>query len=159
MSASQNQLELVFKQAILNGIATERQTNSVLAKLHKAAITPELTKALSQEATNFANHISRLKLISSAIPLKGLKVTAAPLFVSIPKPDKKALQEVWMIAQAIALVSFKIAQYEFLQSLAIVLPSPVFEELLAQCITENRDTKTWLRQILQNIIAPTILSS
>lgn len=139
-------------------IDLEKQGAKIYSKLVKKAYTPELTKALSPISTDCEQHIGRLKLIKLAtkgIDIELIKENIPIYDVKITKPD--TAKDVKIISYALRFQHLKLAYYEMLYPMAVNLSLIQEATLLEQTITDNRNTNTWLRQIIQNIIAPQIV--
>lgn len=139
-------------------IDLEKKGAKIYLKLVKKAFTPELTKALSPISTDCEQHLSRLKLIKLAtkgIDTELIKENIPVYDVKITKPD--TAQDVKIISYALRFQHLKLAYYEILYPMAVNLNLTQEASLLEQTITDNRNTNTWIRQIIQNIIAPQIL--
>ncbi|WP_316771491.1 DUF892 family protein [Pedobacter frigiditerrae] len=148
-----------FVDGLLALIAIEQQFAKLYAKLEKASLTAELSKALTPEISDQVQHISRLKLIHTALNLGKLVVPKVNEGIPILKlsTKKSAPQDLQIIHCALKLQNLKLAYYELLHPLAKGLALATEATLLEQTMSDNRNTSTWLRQIIQNVIA-TILN-
>jgi ferritin-like metal-binding protein YciE len=148
-----------FGNALFILIKLEQQLSKIFVKLERTAFTPELTKALTPEISDQAQHLGRLKLICTSLKLK--KLNGAVNKEQIPQVKlsrkKSSMQDLAMINYALQLQNLKLGHYEFIHSLAKGLAKEIESNLIEQTITDNRNTNTWLRQIIQNIIAPQLL--
>lgn len=147
-----------FADGLLKLMATEKQLVKSYNRIQKAAVTAELVKALTPEISDQTQHLSRLKLIHSALPL-GKLALPRPM-ESLPSlklsAKKTAEQDLLIIGHALKWQNLKLAHYEFLHPLAKGLGMETEATLLEQTISDNRNTNTWLRQIIQNILAPAL---
>ena len=135
----------------------EKQGAKIYLKLVKKAHTPELTKALSPISTDCEQHLSRLKLIKLALKKIEPEIISEhiPVYdIKISKPG--TAHDVKIISYALRFQHLKLAYYELLYPMAVNLNLTQEATLLEQTITDNRNTNTWLRQIIQNIVAPQI---
>lgn len=147
-----------FNQCLNELLQIEKQLRPLFAKLVKAAYTAALAKALSPDSTDQIQHIERLKLIQLALKLP--KTPGATLQQTLPtlqlKRKPNMAQDLNIIAYALQVQNFKLGYYELLQALAMALQSETALQLLTQTITDHRNTNTWLRQIIQNVMAPAL---
>jgi ferritin-like metal-binding protein YciE len=157
MEKSANSLPL---QKFINTLSIveklETLVNKIYKKMETAAFTPELAKCLSPVSTDYEQHLKRIGLIKQSFKQKPDLKDNEPKPFSIKLIKQSAEQDLDIIANALKLQNEKLAYYEFLYPLASALEMPQQAELLEQTITDNRNTNTWLRQIMQNIIVPRI---
>ena len=131
----------------------EKRLPKIYLKMEKAAFTPELAKCLDPESTESEQHLKRIGLLKTAIQQKG-NVTLAAEDLTIKLTKASIEQDLTIIATALKMQHQKLAYYELLHPLAAVLFLTTAAELIEQTISDNRNTCTWLRQIIQNIIVP-----
>lgn len=146
-----------FIETIASVDHLEKRQVKVYQKLEKAAHTPELTKCLSPLSTDSAQHLQRLALIKLSIgkknSIQGVELALPPIQLK----KSSAEQDLNLIERALSLQSQKLGYYEFLHPMAKALKLDNEAQLIEQTITDNRNTNTWLRQIVQNIVVPTLL--
>ena len=153
---SLNPLLKKFKELLAEIESLEKQVNAIYRKFIKAVHTPELAKCLSPESTDSEKHLQRLKLIQASLGSKPTPNKSNDL-PQIPKFKKASpQQDLAIIEPALNLQNQKLAHYELLHPLAHAMGLETESELIEQTITDNRNTNTWLRQIIQNIIAPSL---
>ncbi|TCC88064.1 DUF892 family protein [Pedobacter frigiditerrae] len=148
-----------FAKCLLELMEFEKQLLKLYPKLEKAAHTAELVKALNPEVADQVKHINRLKLITNSLNEKKPKGTLNQVnipLLPIKASIKSAEQDLILISFALQIQNLKLGYYEFLHPLAAALQMETEAALLEQTITDNRNTNTWLRQIIQNIIAPSL---
>ncbi len=137
-------------------ISMEKQLIKLYLKIEKTCYTPELSKALSKNETGAEKHLQRLELIKKSV--EDQKMDKKPLEESIKlnlKPTEIS-QDLLIISKVLTLQNTKLSCYEFLYPIATALEMQNEAALLEQSITDNRNTNTWLRQIIQNVIVPAI---
>lgn len=154
-STTSSPLEDLFA-AYLNQLEKlEKATAKIYKKLAKAALTAELCKCLAPLSTDIDKHIERIGLIKLT-ELSGGKNSSTAAIEMVIKLRKPTLeQDLQIISEAMRLQHQKLALYELLHPMAMVLNLSTEAELIEQTVTDDRNTNTWLRQIIQNIIAPT----
>lgn len=114
---------------------------------------PELAKCLNPEQTEVVQHQAILTLIRKSLKLATIKVEQK----SIDKPKLRGssqLGDLEIISFVLHAQHLKLGTYEMLHALACSLDLEIESQLLEQSITDNRNTNTWLRELLKNIIAP-----
>jgi ferritin-like metal-binding protein YciE len=148
-----------FGNALFILIKLEQQLSKIFVKLERTAFTPELTKALTPEISDQSQHLARLKLICTSLKLKKLNGAVNKELIPQVKLSRKksSMQDLAIINYALQLQNLKLGHYEFIHSLAKGFSIEIESNLIEQTITDNRNTNTWLRQIIQNIIAPQLL--
>ncbi len=154
MSEPLNPIFEKFAESLANLHSHEKKLIAIYAKLEKAAHTPELSKCLSPVSTDNVQHLKRLALIKMSISLKSRikpEMVNQPL-IKIKKPSSH--QDLDLVEYALILQNQKLAYYEFLHPIAVALALQKEAELIEQSISDNRNTNTWLRQIIQNILVP-----
>lgn len=157
--AQQNQQNILWR-LLVNGLSEliimEKQTKKVYHKLEKASLTPELTKALTPEISDQPQHLARLKLIIKSIKLGRTPETSPTVYLPQLKVNtkKSVEQDLHIISHTLKWQNLKLAKYEFLYPLAKSLSSETEASLIEQTINDNRNTNTWLREIIKNIIVP-----
>lgn len=135
----------------------EKQAVKLYGKLKQATFTAELAKALTPEISDQPQHLTRLKLIHTSLKLGKINASTTTDLAKLKLSAKKsAEQDLAIISHALKWQNLKLAYYEFLYPLAKSLDLETEATLLEQTITDNRNTNTWLRQIIQNIIAPSL---
>lgn len=160
MTKAQNDTPLVQQATaiIISLYQLEKQLSSVYAKMEKAAATDELAKCLSPISTDAIQHLERLKLLQQSLQIKS--ITAATSKVSGSRWKKSNLeQDLAIIKEALTFQNQKLAGYEMLHPMFCAMELTLQAELVEQTITDNRNTNTWLRQIVQNILSPQLLDA
>jgi len=147
-----------FEKSLAAVEALEKQVNKVCLKFVAAALTPELSKCLSPESTDSPKHLQRIKLIKTSIGLKSIKTDKSLVLHPLRLKKTSEEQDLDIIVHTLLLQGEKIAHYQMLHPLAMVMHLQIEASLLEQTITDNRNTDTWLRQIVQNIIAQSVLA-
>lgn len=144
----------LFSSKLSVMLTLEKKINKLYLKFIKAALAPELAKALSPEETWAEQHVQRLMLIRQSAKLLKANPEQKNLTVDFNLRLKKAnrLQDLDIIAKALELQNLKLAGYEFIHPFAIKLGFHQVAELLEQTITDDRNTNTWLRQLIQNVV-------
>jgi ferritin-like metal-binding protein YciE len=150
--------QLVFAQVLNHISLLEKQVVKLYEKLEKAAFTPELSKALSPNQTESEQHLQRLILIKELVKGQKIDKDSKPSHGSLKFSLKSSstAQDLDMIAKVLELQNLKLSYYEFLHPIAVALDMETAASLIEQTITDNRNTNTWLRQIIQNVIIPVI---
>ena len=160
MTKAESNLSSLFINAIDDLLVSEKNGAKTYSNYVKAAFTPELSKALSPDQTNIKNHIQRLNMIKGLLVSDKNKINASYIVelasVKISKTNKSATQDVRLISVALQYQGIKLANYEILHNLALATSNDQAVILLEQCIKENQDTSIWLRQILKNIVLPSL---
>lgn len=152
-------LILKFNETIAAIYALEKKLIKPYQKLKDFAHTHELTKCLSPISTDSEQHLKRLELIRLSIGKKNsIKANAVALPV-IKLKKASTEQDLDIIEYALNFQSCKLGYYEFLHPMAMALTLEIEAELIEQTITDNRNTNTWLRQIVKNIVIPKLLSA
>jgi ferritin-like metal-binding protein YciE len=136
----------------------EKQVNKIYKKFISVVYTPELSKCLFPELTDSDKHLQRIKLIHTSLSLKPQPCDKQVITNPIKLKTASAEQDLAIITQALILQNHKLAFYELLHPLATALNLPIEAELIEQTITDNRNTNTWLRQIVKNIITPILIA-
>ena len=148
-----NAAEQQFNTLLDQILQLEKLIGKAYLKFEKTAFTDELAKCLSPTSTDGPAHLQRLKLITASFATNGTATEKLPaLSISIGK--KSMANDLQLIAVALGLQNQKLAIYEMLHPLASGLALTPIAQLIEQTITDNRNTNTWLRQIIQNIIVP-----
>jgi ferritin-like metal-binding protein YciE len=151
-----NPLSEKFKESLTEIDSLEKQVNKFYQKIVGVSQTPELAKCLYPESTDSEKHLQRLRLIQASLgsmPSPN-KINDLP---QIPKFKKASpQQDLDIISYALKLQNLKLAHYELLHPIAHAMGLETESELIEQTITDNRNTNTWLRQIIQNIIGPSL---
>jgi ferritin-like metal-binding protein YciE len=130
----------------------EKQLSPIYAKMERSSHSAELSKCLHPEQTQAISHLTRIKLIETS--LKNKAARQPQLALNKPKLKTPSLQQDLDIIQAaLSFQNQKLASYELLHPLAHALGNETHSGLIEQTITDNRNTNTWLRQIVQNVIA------
>lgn len=149
-------LEEKFSNFIVRVEKLEKMQAKHYRKIVKAAFTDELSKCLDPVSTDYLQHLQRLKLTKKTVTAKPTAnvPTAVDEKISIKKPSFQ--QDLAFIEFALACQHQKLALYEFLHPLAVNLKAEIAAEMIQQTINDNRNTNKWLRQIVQNIIVPSL---
>ena len=149
MKTNQGQIDQIIIDAVDSLLTFENTCAKAYVKIAKAAFAPELAKALDPEQTNIKSHIQRLKLIKKLFPIKS-GVALPILSIDTPKfsSTKTAIQDLMIMHYALQLQGLKINQYHFLLALSILIEQEHAIPLMEQCISENNDTNTWIKRIL-----------
>lgn len=155
-SPSNETLRQLFIDHIAYLELIEKTLTKRYKKLEKSAFTDELAKCLSPISTDQEAHLKRLKLMREL--LKG-KPLSKPSFKHEENKLQKVTidQDLLIIKEALGFQNHKLAIYEFLHPISIALALTSVPEMIEQTITDNRNTNTWLRQIIQNIVGPALL--
>lgn len=142
-----------FYELLFDIYQLEKQLVKVYTKMEKSAFVDELRKCLSPVSTDSEKHIERLEL------MKRSKGKASPIRPkALPLKTPTLLQDLHIVALALEFQNQKLAMYELLHPIASALDLQSETQLIEQTITDHRNTNTWLRQIVQNIVVPKLLS-
>lgn len=145
-------MEQIFIDAIDSLLAFEQTCSKTYIKLSKAALAPELGKALDPEQTNIKSHIQRLKLIKKLFTIKsGAALSTLSISAAKLSKTKTAMQDLKIMHFALQLQYLKVSQYHFLLALGTSIQQEHAITLLEQCISENNDTNTWIKRTLNQI--------
>ena len=151
-----NPLMKKFSETLAAIESLEKKVNKSYQKMVRSSHTPELSKCLSPESTDSEKHMQRLRLIQASLGSKPSPSRKNDL-IPVPKFKKaSAQQDLDIISHALNLQNQKLAHYELLHPVAHAMGLETESELIEQTITDNRNTNTWLRQIIQNIIGPSL---
>ncbi|MGF1924351.1 MAG: DUF892 family protein [Bacteroidia bacterium] len=142
-----------FNELLFDIYQLEKQLVKVYAKMEKLAFVDELRKCLSPVSTDSLKHLERLELMK---PSKGKASPIRPKALPLKTPT--LVQDLHIIALALEFQNQKLAIYELLHPIASALDLQSETQLIEQTITDHRNTNTWLRQIVQNIVVPKLLS-
>ena len=142
----------------------EKRSVKLYQKMAKAAYTTELQTALSPSSTESRAHLQRLKLIMESQHIKPIKTNDLQnnpfpdlvISTSVNKRKKDMRNDSTIIFNVMVIQKYKEAIYDFLYLSSIALQIEQPSSLLAQCITDHKNTYAWLTQILQNIVNPEI---
>ncbi|MDQ7947417.1 MAG: DUF892 family protein [Pedobacter sp.] len=148
--------QTIFVQHLAKLTALEKKLGPMYHKLEKAAFAAELAKALSDEGTDHQAHLQRLLLIkqSGKFSLDAPKVVFGTELPSFKAKKASPTQDLEIIALALYLQGLKLSSYELLHPLASSLGLEQEAVLLEQTINDHRNTNTWLRQLVQNVVVP-----
>lgn len=135
----------------------EKQLVKTYLKMEKAAFSAELAKCLSPVSTESEQHLKRISLLKLTFSKESPPTRSQELIQPIKLKKPSAVQDLDMISQALKLQHQKLGYYEFMHAIAVSLSLATEAELIEQTITDNRNTNTWLRQIVQHVIAPKLL--
>ncbi|MFI5453405.1 DUF892 family protein [Pedobacter sp. UC225_61] len=147
-------LHQLFAQRILQVEQLEKLSAKKYVQLAKAAHTDELAKCLNPESTDIPAHQQRISLIKKLIPKTEKPEIQHPLSPFQVKSKGSLNQDLILIEYALQVQNQKLALYELLHPIAVALGLETVPSLIEQTISDNRNTNTWLRQIIQNIISP-----
>ncbi|MDQ8051946.1 MAG: DUF892 family protein [Pedobacter sp.] len=151
------ELQTLFASRITQIEQLEKLSEKKYAKLRAAAHTDELAKCLDPVSTDIIAHCKRIKLIKKLIPKTDLSINQLPFPTFQPRRTASPEQDILIIEYALNIQSQKLAIYELLHPIAKALNLASAAELIAQTIEDDRNTNTWLRQIIQNTIVPELL--
>lgn len=154
-SANTTPLQQQFTTLLSSVQVLEKKTAKIFEKMAKAAYTPELTKCLSPISTDIEKHIERINLIIKSCRIQLPKVNK-PMVTNERLGKPTAEQDLKIIAEALKFQHLKLAYYEFLHPVAAAEGMNIEATLIEQTISDQRNTNTWLRQIVQNILAPVL---
>lgn len=154
-TSEENKAPLInkFNQLISLIASLEKQLKPIYAKLQKKAFHPELAKCLHPEQTELIQHQSRLTLIRKSLKLSTIKVDVKPI-EKLKLRSASQVGDLDIISFVLHAQHLKLGTYEMLHALACSLNLEIESQLLEQSITDNRNTNTWLRELLKNVIAP-----
>jgi ferritin-like metal-binding protein YciE len=155
--AEPTSLLTVFATQLANVTNMEKQISKLYLKLEQLAFAPELAKALSPVSTDSEQHLQRLALVKLSFKPQKLESGNKGIEIAPIKFSKKAssgFQDLHIVNNVLSLQNLKLAHYEFLHPLAMALELENEAALIEQTITDNRNTNTWLRQLIQNVIVP-----
>ncbi|MFD0941052.1 DUF892 family protein [Pedobacter boryungensis] len=153
-NSNNSSLHQFFAQRIDQAEKLEKFSEKKYAKLTKVAHTDELAKCLHPESTDILAHQQRLSLIKKLVPKTSQLEIKYELPVLQLKSKANPTQDLLIIENALNIQNQKLAIYELLHPIAVALNLETVPALIEQTISDNRNTNTWLRQIVQNIVAP-----
>ena len=161
-SAKQTGLYDFFTQCLQDLYGAEKKIHKCYAALSLASFTPELQSALSSQAEEANNHISRLELIFKMLDYKPdtckceiveiLSEKAAAIVKNVETGT--ALRDAEIIYAVQLVEHYKIASYGSLVSLMGEIGYPDAEILLDQCLADEKNADGYLTQIAVNFINP-----
>lgn len=139
----------IFLSHIENLLIFNKEAAKTYLKLSKAAFAPELAKALGPEQTAIKSQISRMQLIKKLYQQKAQ--STSPLLAINPiklSRTKSAAQDLQLIHAALQLLAVQNSQYQAILKLMEATKPAHVPELIDQCISENKDTETWITRTL-----------
>lgn len=160
-------LNELFNSRLSEIYEVEKKCQKVYKKLAKAAYISELRTAVSPLSTEIEIHLERLKLIMKLQQIKPGKLKDdkkypfpdLTIISSVTRRKKHIRHDSDIILNTMVIQNYKIAVYEFLYSTSLELKLEQSTMLLEQCIKEDKNTYSWLLQILNNIVNPGISES
>lgn len=155
-------LSEIFHTTVTELCAAEKKYLKVYEQLARAAMTPEISAALSPERTDLEQHASRLTLILEQEKLKASRIInpVHEQLIEMSKDksgfvkQKSLMKDIQILHWAKLITKVKINDYESLHSAALVLKLDKAEILLEQCAKDEANTYAYLLQIGRNIIYP-----
>ncbi|WP_316810665.1 DUF892 family protein [Pedobacter heparinus] len=155
-------LNEIFQASITELCATEKKYLKVYEQLARAAMTPEISAALSPERTDLEQHTSRLTMIIEQEKLKASRIVnpVHEQLIDMSKDksgfvkQKSLMKDIQILHWAKLITQVKINDYESLHSAALALKLDKATILLEQCVKDEANTYAYLLQIGRNIIYP-----
>lgn len=157
-----NNLTEVFKTCLSEQLAAEKKYIKALEKLPKVLLTDELKSAISPQATDIENHISRLSRALDAVkqkPQSAISSIDEELLNLLKAPAGKAaslLKDIQLLHTLKLVFTVKVSRYESLYQMAVALGHEEYALLLEQCSKDNQNTFAYLNQVAQNVIYPEV---
>ncbi len=155
LNEKQNPLQIKLAQAANDIEELEQQLAPIFQALEKKAQAPELSKCLNPEQTDIVQHQNRIKLIRESLDLEITQIGNSKIKATKMKTPSPA-QDLDIIAIALKYQNQKLAIYELIHPILSSLELQPQADLIEQTITDNRNTNTWLRQIILNVLAPVL---
>lgn len=149
-------LEEKFSNLLAAVAQLEKSQAKIYRKIVKSAFTDELSKCLDPVSTDQVQHLQRIQLIKKTVQVKPSADKIASTTEKVRVKKASFQQDIDLIALALKCQHDKLALYEFLHPLAVNLKADIAAEMIQQTIADNRNTNKWLRQIVQNIIVPSL---
>ncbi len=156
-STESKHLSETFSNAILQLLQMERELSKIYNRMVKVAYTDELSKCLSPVSTDQVQHIQRLNLIIQSFESKPLRTIKGAKKEPVKFKRAHFEQDISIIELALNYQHEKLARYELLHPIAVSLKMEIEADLIKQTIEDNWNTNKWLRQIIQNIIVPSLV--